>query len=73
MTALNVYAASVNPAMLLASGVGAGAKEADRSAMKGSEALLDAVSTGTIRSAPIASRVGSVGVAAGVGANQPRR
>lgn len=49
MTALNVYAAAVDPTMLAISGAATAAKEgADRSAMRGSEGLLDAVSTGVI-------------------------
>ena len=47
MTALNVYAASVNPQLLAVTGAATGAKmAADKSAMRGSEAILDAVSTG---------------------------
>lgn len=45
MTALNVYAASVNPAMLGITGAATAAKgAADKSAMRGSERILDAVS-----------------------------
>lgn len=74
MTALNVYAASVNPAMLIASGAGAGAKAAaDSSAMRGSEALLDAVATGAIKQAPKALATGSLSVGAGAGVNDLRR
>lgn len=51
MTALNVYAATVDPAMLAVTGIASAAKEgADRSALKGSEEILDAVSTGVVRS-----------------------
>jgi hypothetical protein len=50
MTALNVYAASVDPSLLAVTAIGTAAKgTADRSAMRGSEAVLDAVSTGVIR------------------------
>jgi hypothetical protein len=50
MTALNFYAATVDPAMLVASGAASAAKAAaDNSAMKGSQGILDAVSTGVIQ------------------------
>lgn len=50
MTALNVYAASIDPTMLVVTGAAQAAKTgADRSAMRGSEGLLDAVSTGVIK------------------------
>lgn len=49
MTALNVYAAAVDPAMLAVTGAASAAKAgADRSAMQGSQRLLDAVSTGIV-------------------------
>lgn len=49
MTALNVYAATVDPAMLTITAAASAAKSgADRSAMRGSEQILDAVSTGVI-------------------------
>lgn len=45
MTALNVYGATVNPSLLAVTAVASGAKgAADRKAIAGSEALLDAVS-----------------------------
>ena len=50
MTALNVYAATIDPALLAVTAAGTVAKEsADKSAMRGSEALLDALSTGVIK------------------------
>lgn len=50
MTALNVYAAAIDPTMLAITAASSAAKEtADRSAMRGSERILDAVSTGVIR------------------------
>ena len=70
MTALNVYAAAVDPTMLAVSAVGAAAKEgADKSAMRGSEAILDAVATGVIAKPKAAASVGRAAVGAGVGAN----
>ena len=64
MTALNVYAASVNPHLLAVTGVATGAKiAADRSAMRGSETILDAVSTGVIPQAArsVSGKAGQVG------------
>ncbi len=59
MTALNVYAASINPQLLAITGAATGAKiAADKSAMRGSEAVLDAVSTGQL---PQAARTVSGG------------
>lgn len=69
MTALNVYAAAVQPELLAITGVATGAKiAADKSAMRGSEAILDAVSTGKI---PQAARSvsGGAGKIGGVGVN----
>jgi hypothetical protein len=69
MTALNVYAAAVNPQLLAVTGVATGAKAmADKSAMKGSEAILDAVSTGAM---PQAARQfsGAAGKVGGAAAN----
>lgn len=55
MTALNVYAASIDPSLLAITGAASAAKGmADRSAMKGSQDLLDTVATGAIR-APAAA------------------
>lgn len=49
MSALNLYAAAVDPGMLAVTGTAQAAKGmADRSAMQGKEAILDAVSTGSI-------------------------
>lgn len=65
MLALNVYAATVDPAMLSITAAGALAKNAaDTGAMRGSEELLDAVSTGVIR--PPANPDLSIGVGAGI-------
>lgn len=53
MTALNVYAASVDPTMLAVTGLATAAKEsADTSAMRGAEELLDGVARGTFPAAP---------------------
>lgn len=74
MTALNVYAASINPAMLAVTGLGTGAKmAADRSAMQGSERILDTLATGKIPTnvAPVASGQAAVGGATAV--NELRR
>lgn len=65
MTALNVYAASVDPAMLGITAAAEGAKRiADNSAMKGAQTLRDSVATGVIRrpDAPIGTRDVAVGV-----------
>ncbi len=73
MTALNVYAAAVDPTMLAVSGAATIAKDgADRSAMRGAEALQDAVSTGIIQSpkAPANLKPLAVGGAAGGNALQ---
>lgn len=49
MTALNVYGAAVDPSLLAITAAGTAAKTAaDRGGMRGSEALLDVVSTGNI-------------------------
>lgn len=49
MTALNVYGASVDPSLLAVTAAATAAKgAADKGAMRGSEELLDAVSTGVI-------------------------
>lgn len=69
MTALNVYAASVDPSMLAITGAAAAAKgAADRASMKGSENILDAVSTGVIaspRPKPVLSGPAAAGGIAG--------
>lgn len=67
MTALNVYAASVDPAMLGITAAATAAKEvADRSAMKGSERILDSVSTGIIKNPPKPVPLSEAAVASGV-------
>jgi hypothetical protein len=49
MLALNIYGAALDPKLLAVTGVGTAAKlAADKSAMRGSETILDAVSTGNI-------------------------
>ena len=74
MTALNVYAATVDPAMLTVTAVATAAKEgADRSAMRGSEGILDAVSTGVIAAPKPRPDLKSLAVGgATVGNNLPR-
>lgn len=70
MTALNVYAATVDPTMLAVTAAASGAKgAADRTARRGSEDLLDAVATGVIRRPEAKSSIRDLGVGAGVGAN----
>lgn len=67
MTALNVYAAAVRPELLAITGAATGAKiAADKSAMRGSEAILDTVSTGAIPTAArsVSGGAGKVGAAA---------
>ena len=50
MTALNVYAAAIDPTMLaISAGATAAKGGADRSAMRGAEAIQDAVATGVIQ------------------------
>lgn len=70
MTALNVYAASVDPTMLTLTGAASAAKAgADASAMRGSEGLLDAVSTGVIPRPPSSPSLEGAG-ASGVGISE---
>lgn len=67
MTALNVYAATVDPAMLGITGAATMAKEAaDMSGRRGAEGLLDAVSTGVIKSPQPSVPVGNIAAGAGV-------
>lgn len=69
MTALNVYAATVDPTMLAVTGAASAAKgSADRAARRGSEELLDVVS-GAGRRAQPQSSIRDIGVGAGVGVN----
>ncbi len=71
MTALNVYAASVDPSLLAITAAASAAKAgADRSAMRGSERLLDAVSTGVIQKPAPRPRVGSAAVAGAAAGNR---
>ncbi len=67
MTALNVYAAAVDPAMLGITAAATAAKEtADRSAMKGSERILDSVATGVINKPPKPVPLSGAAAASGV-------
>ena len=67
MTALNVYAATVDPAMLAVTGAASAAKGmADSTAMRGSERLLDSVSTGVIKPPATPMRLGAPAAAAGI-------
>lgn len=71
MTALNVYAASVEPSMLAITGAAQTAKGmADRSAMRGADALQDAVATGVINAPKASPSVRGVAAGAGAGANE---
>lgn len=71
MTALNVYAASVEPSMLAITGAAQTAKGmADRSAMKGADALQDAVATGIIKSPEASRSVRGLAVGSGALANE---
>lgn len=66
MTALNVYAATVDPAMLAVTAAGTAAKRAaDKSALSGSERILDAVSTGKIPQRQGVA-TGGMGIAGGI-------
>lgn len=74
MTALNVYAASINPALLGATAVSTGAKvAADRSAMQGSERILDTLATGKLPQQVIPSATGQPAVGAATAINELRR
>jgi hypothetical protein len=71
MTALNVYAAAVDPTMLAVTATASAAKgAADKSAMQGSERILDAVSTGVIKPPAPALPLRGVGAGSGAAANQ---
>lgn len=68
MTALNVYAASVDPSMLAVTGAATAAKAAaDQSAMKGSADILKAVSTGKIPTPPATLPMREIGIGSGIG------
>ena len=70
MSALNLYAAAVDPTMLAATATATASKAlADRSVRSGSEALLDAVSTGVIRQPSAGGNIGRAAQVAGVGSN----
>lgn len=67
MTALNVYAAAVDPSLLAITGAASMAKgAADKSAMRGSEAVLDMVSTGIIPPGAPAPNLGPAAIGVGV-------
>lgn len=69
MTALNVYAAAIDPKLLAATAAGGAAKmAADKTAMRGSERLLDVVSTGQAPQ-PARSISGGAGKIGAAGAN----
>lgn len=66
MSALNLYAAAIDPTMLAATATASAAKgAADRSVTKGSEGLLDFVATGQKRAAQKPVNVGRPASAAG--------
>ena len=70
MTALNAYAIAVDPTMLAITGAATAAKSAaDRSAMRGSEAVLDAVSTGIIAPPRPKPKLGQAAVGGAIGGN----
>ena len=67
MTALNVYAAAVDPSLLAITGAASMAKgAADKSAMRGSEAVLDMVSRGIIPPGAPAPNLGPAAIGVGV-------
>lgn len=70
MTALNVYAASVDPTLLAITGGASVAKNrADISGMRGSDRLVDAMATGIIPPPPQPTRLNALASTSGVGAN----
>ena len=74
MTALNVYAAAVDPSLLAVTGAASLAKgAADKSAMRGSEAVLDAVSTGIIPAGRPAPNLGPAAIGVGVAGSDALR
>jgi hypothetical protein len=71
MTALNVYAAAVDPSMLAITAAGATAKSmADRSAMNSADNLVDAAATGVIKRPPAPMDIKDGALATGVAANR---
>lgn len=67
MSALNLYAAAVDPTLLAATATASAAKgAADRSAMSGAEGLIDAVSTGVVRKSPLGPNLRDLSITSGV-------
>lgn len=74
MTALNVYAATVEPSMLAITGAAQTAKSlADRSAMRGADALQDMAATGVIEAPKAGRSVRGLAVGSGAAAGELTR